>query len=64
MKIIEVDHIFGYFLHSMICALISTKNGLGYSLGDYFRNSSGHPGDNQKGEKIIVLLTHFIEVKN
>jgi hypothetical protein len=31
------------FFHGKICALIFTRNGLGYILGDFFTNSSGHP---------------------
>jgi hypothetical protein len=34
---------FGYFFHCESYALISAKNGLGYILGDFFTNSSGHP---------------------
>jgi hypothetical protein len=34
----------GYFFHGKICALIFTRNGLGYILGDFFTNASGHPG--------------------
>jgi hypothetical protein len=37
------------------CALISTKNGLGYILGDFFSNSSGHRAPNGS----IVCVTDF-----
>jgi hypothetical protein len=30
-------------IHFKNDALILTKNGLGYTLGDFFTNSSGHP---------------------
>jgi hypothetical protein len=33
------SQIFGHFFHKNM-----TKNGLGYFLGDFFTNSSGHPG--------------------
>jgi hypothetical protein len=35
------------------CAVILTKNGLGYILGDFFANSSGHPAfcSNKKWEE-------------
>jgi hypothetical protein len=44
LKIIEVAHIYGYFFHGQDYALTLTKNELGYILGDFFTNSSGHPG--------------------
>jgi hypothetical protein len=31
-------------LHGKIAVLIIAKNGLGYILGDFFTNASGHPG--------------------
>jgi hypothetical protein len=31
--------------HSKGCALILAKTGLGYILGDFFTNLSGHPGN-------------------
>jgi hypothetical protein len=35
----------GYFFpHGKSYGLIWTKTGLGYILGDFFTNSSGHPG--------------------
>jgi hypothetical protein len=35
-------------------ALISTKNGLGNALGDFFPNSSGHPASEKMS---IVVVT-------
>jgi hypothetical protein len=34
--------IFCHFFHGKLSILILTKNGLGYILGDFFANSSGH----------------------
>jgi hypothetical protein len=39
---VEVDQILGYFFHGISYGLIMTKNELGYILGDFFANSSGH----------------------
>jgi hypothetical protein len=36
-------HLWGTFSHGTSYVLILTKNGLGYILGDFFTNSSGHP---------------------
>jgi hypothetical protein len=33
----------GYFSPKVRFVLISTKNGFGFILGDFFTNSSGHP---------------------
>jgi hypothetical protein len=43
------------FLHGQINVLILTKIGLGYTLGDFFTNSSGHPAGQQGGgqERIV-----------
>jgi hypothetical protein len=38
---------FGLFVHSNSHVLIFTKNWLGYALGDFFTNSSGHPCENE-----------------
>jgi hypothetical protein len=35
------------FVHGKGYAVILTKNGLGHILGDFFKNSSGHPDRNQ-----------------
>jgi hypothetical protein len=44
-KITEAAQIWGlFFTNGKICVPILTKNGLGYILGDFFTNSSGHPG--------------------
>jgi hypothetical protein len=34
----------GNFFHGKCYELSLTKNGLGYILGDFFTNPSGHPG--------------------
>jgi hypothetical protein len=36
-------HLRATFFHGYGCALILTKSGLGYILGVFFKNSSGHP---------------------
>jgi hypothetical protein len=41
LKIKEVAHMF--FSTSFKSILILTKNGLGYILGDFFKNPSGRP---------------------
>jgi hypothetical protein len=33
----------GYFFHGKTCVLIFARNVLGYILGDFFTNASGHP---------------------
>jgi hypothetical protein len=45
-KITEVAHIDGPLFSTIkvTYALILTKKGLGYILGDFLTNSSGHPG--------------------
>jgi hypothetical protein len=37
-------YIWATFIHQKIQAIKFTKNGLGYISGDFFKNSSGHPG--------------------
>jgi hypothetical protein len=39
----SITHLATLF-HGEVCALILTRNGLGYILGDFFTNSSGHQG--------------------
>jgi hypothetical protein len=41
------------FFQSKRCALITTKNGLGYILGDFFTNSSGHT-DPKRFSKVCI----------
>jgi hypothetical protein len=36
-----------------------TKNGLGYILGDFFTNASGHPVRQSKN-KLTPILFHFL----
>jgi hypothetical protein len=38
--------LFWQLFHGICYTLILTKNGLGYILGYYLTNSSGHPGQN------------------
>jgi hypothetical protein len=45
LNLTEVAQILG-LLFSMVCIQFD-KNGLGYILGDYFTNSSGHPDCNE-----------------
>jgi two-component sensor histidine kinase len=39
--------------------MVSVKTGLGYILGEFFTNASGHPGGSKKGGKqsIHLLIT-------
>jgi hypothetical protein len=37
------SQIFGLFFHGKSYVLILTKSALGYILGDFFSNLSGHP---------------------
>jgi hypothetical protein len=49
MKIKEVAQNFWPFFQSLQYALlIVTRNVLGYISGDFFTNSSGHPGPRRK----------------
>jgi hypothetical protein len=41
--------------------LIITKYGMGYSLGDFFPNASGHPGNFILGYENILLDSKFRE---
>jgi hypothetical protein len=43
LKITELDLIFGLLYLFSNYVLILTKYGLGFVLGDFFTNSSGHP---------------------
>jgi hypothetical protein len=54
LKITKVANIFGLPFSTLIWA----KNGLGYALGDFFKNTSGHPGVAVKngGEKNFHCL--------
>jgi hypothetical protein len=46
----------GCFFHGASnVLLISAKNGLGYILGDFFANSSGHPDVVRVGSKVVLL---------
>jgi hypothetical protein len=47
MKIAEKSKVFlARFWRRKSCVLILTKSELGYTLGDFFANSSGHPDRN------------------
>jgi hypothetical protein len=41
-------------LHGNIYVFVLTKNGLGYILGDFFTNSSGHPARVRKSVRTYV----------
>jgi hypothetical protein len=56
-KLLEIAHILGLFFPSLELALIVTKNRLGYSLGDFFTNSSGHPVPT--GHKALFFSIEF-----
>jgi hypothetical protein len=45
LKITKEDKIFGLLISTEQATYVSslTKNGLGYILGNIFKNSSGHP---------------------
>jgi hypothetical protein len=51
-------HFWATFFHGTSHVSILTKKMLGYILGDFFTNSSGHPGTN------IVLLVYFISFES
>jgi hypothetical protein len=56
MKITERDQVFGtFFPQKNKCIRFDRKNGLGYSLGDFFTNSSGHPADRFSQKMTIIL---------
>jgi hypothetical protein len=42
MKITKIAHYFGSFFNEKSYVLILRKSELGYILGDFFTNSSGH----------------------
>jgi hypothetical protein len=50
-----------FFFDGTSCVLILTQNWLGYILGDFFANSSGHPGDEWRARQIVVVYAehHF-----
>jgi hypothetical protein len=64
-KIAEVVHIFELlqFYEVKNYALILTKNGSGYILGDFFKKSSGHPAYQSKFSeyKKLVASSSFTE---
>jgi hypothetical protein len=41
------------FFNGESCVLIIKKIGLGYILGDFFTNASGHPGSEQEGGGVV-----------
>jgi hypothetical protein len=43
LQITEIAQIIGLLISTKNYILIMTKNGLGYILGDFFTNVSGHP---------------------
>jgi hypothetical protein len=42
--------------HGKSCVLIFTRNGLGYVLGDFFTNASGHPGEEERNVQQQIAL--------
>jgi hypothetical protein len=50
--------ILGSFLMDKVAMFNSDKNGLGYSLGYFFTNSSGHPGHLGQGCQIFIRTTY------
>jgi hypothetical protein len=52
---ISIPNFRASFFISEDYVLFLTKNGLGNSLGDFFINSSGHPGV----DILITILDHF-----
>jgi hypothetical protein len=47
------------FLHSTSYVLILTNTWLGYILGDFFTDSSGHPGGGWGLLRVFGILTEF-----
>jgi hypothetical protein len=50
-------NILGYFFRSKAHVLILTKKWLGYVLGVFFTNSSGHPEDDQTGKNYGLSIS-------
>jgi hypothetical protein len=51
------------FFHSKNYVQNLTKNGLGYTLGDYFKNSSGHPGPNPTTSEYTTTTPAFFKAE-
>jgi hypothetical protein len=70
MKEVALCNLLATFCHGKGSALILTKNGLGYSLGAFFPNSSGHPAANSRMNPNFLIqpgvssgfLTSFVPV--
>jgi hypothetical protein len=57
-KSLKQTTILGYFSHSLRLCINYVKNGLGYILGDFFTNSSGHAVSGMR-RKINYLVRHL-----
>jgi hypothetical protein len=49
-------HFGATFFHNRGYALIATKNALGYILGDFLNNPSGHPADLPKPKNYCISM--------
>jgi hypothetical protein len=45
--------------HGKSSLLILTENGLGYNLGDFLKNSSGHPADVLPASAVLLTTATF-----
>jgi hypothetical protein len=45
---------------SYVLILTTTKNGLEYTLSDFFKNSSGHPGNKLQSNNLYRLLHNAV----
>jgi hypothetical protein len=52
MKIKELADMFGLLFPQLIICINFDKKGLGYILGDFFTNSSGHPADKESFKQV------------
>jgi hypothetical protein len=53
-----------YFFQQKMCALILTKNGLGYILGDFFTNTSGRPARRHLQVSLFILQRIALDVQS
>jgi hypothetical protein len=51
----------GHFFHKTSYVLIFTINGFGYTLGDLFTNTSGHPAGDGNGAPRVKIKTKIKE---
>jgi hypothetical protein len=53
------------FYHRKTYVILLTKNGLGYILGNFLTNASGHPAGKAAGhEKKIIVARNFVVRKS